>query len=128
MALPKDNRAILLVGAGVAIVIAVVLVAVWIWRNNRQNDRSTRQPPAPAPMPRTPVVMVACRTCGTHLAQDDALPGRQGQYCSAEHRRDAVSVTPERRDDAYHLPLFPVIGHRSGRAAPHPRRRIPGSR
>ena len=69
------------------LVLAVVAVAFWVWRSNRQADRDAAQRRAPAPTARTPVVMVACRTCGTHLAQDEALPGKQGQYCSAEHRR-----------------------------------------
>ena len=69
------------------LVLAVVMVGFWVWRNNRQTGRGNGPAQAPAPMPRTPVVMVACRTCGTHLAQHEALPGKQGQYCSAEHRR-----------------------------------------
>jgi uncharacterized protein len=69
------------------LVLAVVMVAFWVWRNNRQSDLEAPKRKAPAPGPRSPVVMVACRACGTHLAQDDALPGKQGSYCSAEHRR-----------------------------------------
>jgi uncharacterized protein len=31
--------------------------------------------------------MVACLHCGTHLTAADAVKGRQGSYCSAEHRQ-----------------------------------------
>jgi uncharacterized protein len=30
--------------------------------------------------------MVACAECGTHLPQGEALPGRGGHFCCAEHR------------------------------------------
>ena len=42
MALPKDNRVILLVGAGVAIVIAVVLALIF----TGGGDKTTEAPPA----------------------------------------------------------------------------------
>ena len=68
------------------LVLAVVMVAVWIWRHNRLNEDA-----APAvrrqPRLREPTRMVACRDCGTHLPEDEAVVGRQGVYCSAEHRR-----------------------------------------
>jgi uncharacterized protein len=70
------------------LVIAVVMVAFWIWRNNRRAEAAERaaQRPAARP-PGQPVTMVACRVCGTHLPQTDAVTGRQGSYCSAEHRQ-----------------------------------------
>jgi uncharacterized protein len=70
------------------LVLAVVGVAFWIWRNNRRAeaaDRAAQRPPAPPPA--KPVTMVACRVCGTHLPQNEAVPGNQGVYCSAEHRQ-----------------------------------------
>lgn len=70
------------------LVIAVVMVAFWIWRNNRRAESAERtaQRPAPRP-PGQPVTMVACRTCGTHLPQTEAVTGREGFYCSADHRQ-----------------------------------------
>ncbi len=71
------------------LVLAVLLVAFWIWRNNRQIGSDQGAPPAP-PKPRasrTPMVMVACPHCGTHLPESDAVVGRLGAYCSAEHRQ-----------------------------------------
>lgn len=32
------------------------------------------------------VEMVRCAECGMHLPEFEALPGRGGQFCSAEHR------------------------------------------
>ncbi|MBT9467447.1 PP0621 family protein [Hydrogenophaga sp.] len=71
------------------LVLAVVMVAFYVWRHNRITDRSdaSRPPPAPPGAPRLPVVMVACKQCGTHLPQGDTVQGTLGPYCSAEHRR-----------------------------------------
>ncbi|HMN94508.1 MAG TPA: PP0621 family protein [Hydrogenophaga sp.] len=70
------------------LVLLVVLVAFWIWRNNRVG-RDTPEPPAraPQPGPKPPLAMVACRHCGMHLPEGEALVGRHGHYCSDEHRR-----------------------------------------
>lgn len=71
------------------LVLAVVWVAFWVWRNNRLNDDTNAQrPPArKKPTLRKPTVMVACLYCGTHLPESEAVPGREGAYCSAEHQR-----------------------------------------
>lgn len=69
------------------LVLAVVMVAFYVWRNNRINDRSQTRPPPPHETPSLPVVMVACRQCGTHLPQGETVQGALGPYCSAEHRR-----------------------------------------
>ncbi len=73
------------------LVLAVVWVAYWIWRKNRLTDKAQEKkaapPPRPPAVPQLPTVMVACPHCGTHLPENEALPGRQGAYCSAEHRR-----------------------------------------
>lgn len=72
------------------LVFAVVLVAVYVWRNNRRLERQEREkaaPPRPAAPAGQPIAMVACRVCGTHLPQNEALNGRLGSYCSAEHQQ-----------------------------------------
>lgn len=70
------------------LVLAVVVVAFYIWRNNRLADRGDAAPPNPSRRPATPAIMVACRQCGTHLPQSEAVQGRDGScYCSAEHRQ-----------------------------------------
>lgn len=73
------------------LVLAVVLVAFWIWRNNRRIDQDdpaspAKKPPAAPPRVAPPADMVACRHCGLHLPGPEALKGKQGVYCSTEHR------------------------------------------
>ncbi len=70
------------------LVLAVVLIAFYLWRNNRLTDRSDDAvPKPPTPKPHTPAIMVACRACGTHLPDTEAVRGRDGTYCSVEHQR-----------------------------------------
>ena len=71
------------------LVLAVVMVAFYIWRNNRLGDRADapRQAPPPPGRANVPAIMVACRQCGTHLPETEAVQGSQGAYCSADHRR-----------------------------------------
>jgi uncharacterized protein len=64
-----------------------VFAALWIWRRQRA---STREPVArdrPSSPPPDPTRMVACRHCGLHLPQADAIADAQGHYCSVEHLR-----------------------------------------
>ena len=71
------------------LVLAVVMVAFYIWRNNRLGDRADapRQASPPPGRAKVPAIMVACRQCGTHLPETEAVQGSQGAYCSADHRR-----------------------------------------
>lgn len=69
------------------LVIAVVMVAFWVWRNNRLSDDGQSSAQARRKKPSTrPAIMVACLQCGTHLPESDAVRGRLGSYCCAEHR------------------------------------------
>jgi uncharacterized protein len=45
--------------------------------------RPAASPPARPPAPQT---MLSCAQCGLHLPRDEALPGRGGVFCSADHR------------------------------------------
>ena len=69
------------------LVLAVVFAALWIWRRRRADA----QPPATrerlSGLPSDPARMVACRHCGLHLPQADAIADAQGHYCSVEHLR-----------------------------------------
>jgi uncharacterized protein len=71
------------------LVVTVVLVAFWIWRNNRQADRAAPPKAAKRRGIGRPAPMVACDQSGMHLPADEAVPGRNGVYCCAEHRRQA---------------------------------------
>lgn len=69
------------------LVIAVVLVAFWVWRNDRRQEQAERQPRRARATPEAPVPMVACRHCGTHLPETEAIQGGRGWYCCAAHHR-----------------------------------------
>ena len=70
------------------LVLAVVLFGVWLFRSGRQ-DKVTRQKPPTSPP--DPQEMVSCQLCAVHVPKTDAVSGRNGLYCSAEHRQRAES-------------------------------------
>jgi uncharacterized protein len=73
----------------IALVLAVVLIGVWLFRANRRSDRQrTRPTDKPQAMA---LDMVRCRQCDMHLPKSDAIAGKQGIYCSPEHRQRAES-------------------------------------
>ena len=67
---------------------AVVFVFAWFWRSSRRAEMAERKRKVhPAPGAASgPVDMVECAHCRLHLALSDAVGGRKGNYCSAEHR------------------------------------------
>ena len=48
--------------------------------------RDADAPPSRPPPPAAPQAMQRCAECGVHLPADEALPGRGGAFCCAEHR------------------------------------------
>lgn len=67
------------------LLLALVLLVAWLWRSSRREqppERSAQPPPRP-----TPQDMVRCAHCGVHLPHGEAVVGRIGLYCSAEHRQ-----------------------------------------
>ena len=66
------------------LLLLVALLIIWQWRGYR--DREARKQPPPRGSAEQPIETVACLHCGTHVAAADAVKGRQGSYCSAEHR------------------------------------------
>lgn len=69
------------------LVLAVVLIGFWLWRSSRSN-----RPPAAGGTGTEPpraIEMVRCDVCGLHCAKLDALAGKRGLYCSAQHRSQA---------------------------------------
>lgn len=69
------------------LVLLVIVIAVGIWRNNRRAERGTEAAPPPPPPTPKPSRMLSCAHCGLHLPAADAVQGRDGAYCGAEHRR-----------------------------------------
>jgi len=64
----------------------MMLAGVWLWRRGRRiaapgaAARGRGGPPQP---------MLSCLVCGTHVPACDAVAGRRGSYCCAQHRREA---------------------------------------
>jgi uncharacterized protein len=73
----------------ILLVLVLVLAGVWLFRANRKSARQ-RTPPVQKPVTMA-LDMVRCQHCDTHLPQADAIAGKRGVYCSAEHRQQAES-------------------------------------
>jgi uncharacterized protein len=74
------------------LLILAVLALVWLLRGARRRVEppSTSQPPATA----AAQPIVACRHCGVHLPQHEALPGRGGVFCGEAHRAEFEKQHP----------------------------------
>ena len=78
----------------ILLVLAVVLIGVWLFRLNRRPDppRAGGQSGPAANKPQAMALdMVRCSQCDVHLPKADAITGKQGVYCSLEHRLRAES-------------------------------------
>jgi uncharacterized protein len=65
------------------LVILMVLAGIWLWRANRPSDpKLHRQKTKAAP---EPLDMVRCTLCSVHVPSVDAVQGKKGPYCSADH-------------------------------------------
>jgi uncharacterized protein len=65
----------------------VLLAGVWLWRRGRRiaaPGAAARGRSGSLPQP-----MLSCPVCGTHVPAGDAVAGRRGSYCCAQHRREA---------------------------------------
>lgn len=67
------------------LVFLVVFVVAWRWRSARDGQHQARAQHKATRL-LEPANMVACRRCGVHLPEQDAVPGAQGSYCSPAHR------------------------------------------
>jgi uncharacterized protein len=61
----------------------VIVLGVWLWRSSRPT--LPRQRPPPAETQTKPLDMVSCAFCAVHLPAADAIQGKKGVYCSADH-------------------------------------------
>lgn len=79
------------------LVLLVVMVGVWVWRANRSEERAERRAAKQAAQRardragrgQVAVDMVGCDRCGLHFPRSDAIAGRKGMYCCAQHRDQA---------------------------------------
>lgn len=69
------------------LVLVVVLIGFWVWRSSRE----ARKPPRARSGPdgTRAIEMVRCDVCGVHCPKTDALAGKLGVYCTAQHRSQA---------------------------------------
>ena len=66
------------------LIAVIIFVVAWRWRSARTSDKlDARQKRAE----RQPTDMVRCAQCGIHLPAQEAIAGRNGSYCSHEHRQ-----------------------------------------
>ena len=64
------------------LVILVVLAVVWLLRAKRSSGSPKSQPPKATPQP---LEMVRCTLCSVHIPYAEAIQGKKGLYCSADH-------------------------------------------
>jgi uncharacterized protein len=69
------------------LVLSLVLFGIWLWRSNRETKAGLKQEKPASAQP--PLDMVGCTLCSVHVAVTDAVQGRKGPYCCAEHRQRA---------------------------------------
>lgn len=69
------------------LILGVVLLGVWLWRT-RRHDAPRRDPP-PRPTATGPQEMIRCTLCSLHVPAADAIEGKNGWYCCADHRQRA---------------------------------------
>lgn len=65
------------------LLLLIVLAGIWWIRKQRQPNK----PSASADQSKMPQPMLPCAQCGTHIPESDAVPGKQGHYCSEQHRQ-----------------------------------------
>lgn len=70
------------------LVLIVVMIAVWVWRSNRAGEKSESRRARPKDADAA-VDMLGCDVCGLHCPREDAIVGRKGVYCCAQHRNQA---------------------------------------
>ncbi|MDZ7938252.1 MAG: PP0621 family protein [Rhodoferax sp.] len=70
------------------LVAVVIFLVAWRWRSSRDEDLQLRRKRHNQSPNRTTEIE-ACAHCGVHGPAIDMQAGQRGNYCSAEHRRQA---------------------------------------
>ena len=72
------------------LVLAVVLIGFYVWRSSREGRKPPAAPRSGKPSSAAPSIeMVQGARCGVHCRSTDAIAGKLGVYCTAQHRREA---------------------------------------
>jgi uncharacterized protein len=72
------------------LVLAVVLIGFYVWRSSREGRKPPAAPRSDKPSSAAPSIeIVQCARCGIHCPSTDAIAGKLGVYCTAQHRREA---------------------------------------
>ncbi len=77
----------------IVLVLLAVIVGIWFFKSARRESllsAQRRQKPTPTP-DATALDMVRCRHCDLHLPKADAIAGKEGMYCSSDHKQLAES-------------------------------------
>ena len=69
------------------LLVLLVLIGVLLWRNRQPTDRPTEKNADDAD--NEPLNMVRCTLCSVHVPVADAVQGKNGSYCCADHRQHA---------------------------------------
>lgn len=67
------------------LLVAIVVVLIWHWRATRRAEIAQKKYTQHTKTTSVPLNMVQCDHCQVHLAQSEAVAGRHGHYCSADH-------------------------------------------
>ncbi len=75
----------------IVLVLVAVLIGIWLFRSGRRRDNAAgnKADVQPDKAPVEALDMVRCQHCDLHLPMSDAVTGKNGVYCSVEHRRRA---------------------------------------
>ncbi len=69
------------------LLLLALLAFVFFMMGARRGRRDEPEQGARPQPPAAPKTMVSCAECGMHLPADEALPGKGGAFCGAEHRK-----------------------------------------
>jgi len=79
------------------LLLLLIVAGIWFWRQRQAGadteavDEAADDAATPPVAPAAPVAleMVRCQCCGVHLPGHEAVAGKNGPYCSAEHRQQS---------------------------------------
>jgi uncharacterized protein len=75
----------------IALILLAVIAAIWFFKSSRRGAKGADKPASNQPDAADvkALDMVRCQFCEIHLPRPDAIEGKNGAYCSLEHKRRA---------------------------------------